>query len=157
MGQAIDNGSTAKLTELDMLADRENVCVYALQLPLFGKQFVSDSFTLQGLGSQGSIGGYIASVELTKAIPAFKHASTMRAGTDPFSILTERTGGLEMHFRKQRELENGLMAMGGALRTTYHLTYTPDALTPGYHDLSVSVDVPNATVKARKGYYSDLK
>ena len=62
-----------------------------------------------------------------------------------------------MHFRKQRELENGLLAMGRALRTTYRLTYTPNALTPGYHSLSVSVDVPNATVKARKGYYSDLK
>lgn len=58
IGQPIDNGSSAKLNVLEAQAERENVQVYALTLPLLGKSFVSDAFALQGLGSQWYKGGY---------------------------------------------------------------------------------------------------
>lgn len=152
IGQPMDNGSSAKLDVLEAQAERENVQVYAFTLPLFGKSFVSDAFTLQGLGSQWYKGGYQASVELTKAVPALRRAGQARARSDPFSLLTVATGGLQISFRKQRQLENGIIAMGDALRSRYVLSYAPYPDTIGYHTIAVRVGIPEATVYARPGY-----
>jgi hypothetical protein len=132
----------------------KNIQIYALTLPLLGKSFVSDSFALQGLGSQWYKGGYQASIELTKAVPALRRAAHARAHDDPFSLLTIATGGLQIHFRKQNQLENAIIAMGDALRSRYLLSYTPDLGNIGYHQIAVQVDVP-ATVYARPGWMSD--
>jgi VWFA-related protein len=152
IGQPIDDGSSAKLDVLEAQAERENVQIYALTLPLLGKSFVSDSFTLLGLGSQWYKGGYQASVELTKAVPALRRAGHARAHSDPFSLLTVATGGLQIHFRKQNQLENAIIAMGEAQRSRYVLSYTPDPDNIGYHKIAVQVGVPGATVYARPGY-----
>jgi VWFA-related protein len=152
IGQPIDDGSSAKLDVLEAQAERENVQVYALTLPLIGKSFVSDSFALRGFGSQWYKGGYQASVELTKAVPALRRAAHVGARTDPFSLLTVATGGLQIHFRKQNQLENAIIAMGDALRSRYLLSYTPDPDNIGYHKIAVQVRVPAATVYARPGY-----
>jgi VWFA-related protein len=155
IGQPIDDGSSAKLEMLEAQAERENVQVYALALPLLGKSFVSDSFGLQGLGSQWYKGGYQASVELTKAVPALRRAAHAGAHSDPFSLLTVATGGLQVHFRKQNQLEDAIIAMGDALRSRYVLSYTPDPDNIGYHNIAVQVGVPGATVYARPGYLLD--
>jgi len=78
---------------LEANAERENVQIYALTLPIVGKAFVSDSFSLQGLGSQWYRGGYQGRVELTKAVPPLRRASQASAHTDAFSLLTVATGG----------------------------------------------------------------
>ena len=57
IGQPMDSGSEAKLTHLKEQAERENVTVYALALPEFGKAFVSDTFKLSGM-SQAEKGGF---------------------------------------------------------------------------------------------------
>ena len=71
---------------LEANAERENVQIYALTLPIAGKAFVSDSFSLQGLGSQGYRGGYEASVELTKAVPALRRVAQANAHTPMRSL-----------------------------------------------------------------------
>jgi hypothetical protein len=152
IGQPMDNGSSAKLAVLEAQAERENVQIYALTLPIFGKSFVSDAFTLQGFGSQWYKGGYEASVELTRAVPALRRAGRVGAGRDPFSLLTVATGGLQIHFRKQKQLENAIIAMGDALRSRYVLSYAPDPDNIGYHKIAVHVDIPGTTVYARPGY-----
>ena len=152
IGRPMDSGSSAKLDVLEAQAERENVQVYAFTLPLFGKSFVSDAFTLQGLGSQWYKGGYEASVELTKAVPALRRAAQARARSDPFSFLTVATGGLQISFRKQRQLENAIIAMGDALRSRYVLSYAPYPANIGYHTIAVRVGIPEATVYARPGY-----
>jgi VWFA-related protein len=152
IGQPMDNGSSAKLAVLEAQAERENVQIYALTLPIFGKSFVSDAFALRGLGSQWYRGGYEASVELTRAVPALRRAGRVGAGRDLFSLLTVATGGLQIHFRKQNELENAIIAMGDALRSRYVLSYAPDPDNIGYHKIAVHVDIPGATVYARPGY-----
>jgi hypothetical protein len=156
IGQPIDDGSSAELEVLEAQAERKNVQVYALALPLLGKSFVSDSFALQGLGSQWYKGGYKASVELTKSVPALRRAGQARAHSDPFSLLTVATGGLQIPFRKQNQLENAIIAIGDALRSRYALSYTPDPYSVGYHKIAVQVDVPGATIHARPGYHLDL-
>ncbi len=152
IGQPYDSGSSTKLSSLLEAAEREGVSVFSLTLPMFGKNFISDTFSLKGLPDQFYEGGYIASVELTKMGPAMKRSAKTKNSRDPFSLLTAQTGGMMIHFRKQNELENALIALGGALHSAYVLSYAPQPLTNGYHTISVKVDVPGATAHARSGY-----
>ena len=155
IGQPFDSGSANDLTGVLESAERESVSVYTLALPMFGKNFISDTFSLQGLGSQGTKGGYVATIELTKMGPALKRSTRTVAGADPFSTLTARTGGVTIRFRRQGELENALIAMGGALRSAYVLSYTPEPATPGEHSIAIRVHAPGATAHSRSGYRID--
>ncbi len=157
IGQPYDSGSSGKLSSLVDAIAREGVSVFTLTLPMFGKNFISDTFSLQGLPDDFWKGGYVASVELTKMGPALKRSAKAKTSRDPFSLLSAQTGGMMIHFRKQNQLENALIALGGALHTAYILSYSPAPLTPGYHAITVKVDVPDATTHARLGYELALK
>ena len=148
IGQPVDVGSKVKLDTLWQAADRLNVTVYGIAVPIYGKSFVSDTFSF----SKPTGGGVSASVELTKLLPALKHRTAAKERHDPLSILTSQTGGIETRFRKQKELEDGIIGMGTVLRSSYVLSYSPDSQALGYHKVSVSVDVPEAQVHARPGY-----
>jgi VWFA-related protein len=152
IGQAVENGSSGNLDALEASAERENVQIYTLTLPVVSKALVSDSFALQGFGSQWYKGGWEARLNLTKAVPALRRAAQSKAHSDPFSLLTVATGGIQLHFRRQKELENAIIGLGDALRSRYLLSYQPDHLDPGYHNIAVSVDVPDAIVYTRPGY-----
>jgi hypothetical protein len=151
IGQPVENGSSRKIEALQEVAERDGVQIYALRLPLMGKSFVSDSFALWGMGLSYK-GGVEASVELTKAVPALRHAEQVNRSADPFSLLTVATGGLQLPFRKQKQLEDGIIAMGDALRSRYVLSFAPDPQGRGFHPITVSVDVAGAKVYARPGY-----
>jgi VWFA-related protein len=152
IGQSYDSGSSTKLSSVLGAAESEGVSVFTLTLPIFGKNFVSDTFALNGLPDQFYKGGYVASVELTKLGPALKRSAKAKENRDPFALLTAQTGGMMVHFRKQSQLENALIALGGALHSAYLLSYAPQPLTSGYHTISVKVDLPGATTHARLGY-----
>jgi len=152
IGQPVESGSPGKIEALAANAERENVQIYALSLPIAGRAFVSDSFSLRGFGSQWYKGGYEASVELTKAVPALRRVAQASAHTDAFSLLTVATGGIQLHFRRQKQLENAIIGLGDALRGRYFLSYRPDRYDLGFHKIAVRVDVPGATVYARPGY-----
>ena len=156
IGQPGDGGSKQNVGELLVRAEEQNVQIYTLRLPLLDKAFVADSFGLRGLSAQHWRGGYEASVELTRAIPALRHAAKAIDQKDPFSFLALGTGGLQLSFRKQSELENDLIAMGDALRSRYVLSFVPEADNVSYHRIGVTVDIPGATVYARPGYRSVL-
>ena len=152
IGQPLESGSYGTIEMLEKTAEQENVQIYALTLPVLNKTFVANSFSLQGFGSQWYKGGYEASINLTKAVPALRRASQASAGADPFSLLTTATGGIQLHFRKQQQLENAIIGLGDALRSRYFLSYRPDRNDPGFHKIQVTVDVPGAIVYARPGY-----
>lgn len=152
IGQPIDAGSRAKLETLEADAERENVQIYALTLPILGKTFVSQNFTLEGLGSQWYKGGYTTSVNLTKAVPALRRVALADTHGDLFSLLTVATGGIQLHFRRQKQLENGIIGLGDALRSRYFLSYRPDPYDVGFHRIAVAVDVPGAIFYSRPGY-----
>jgi VWFA-related protein len=149
IGQAMDSGSEGTLTELREAAEKENVTVFCLVLPQFGKAFVSDTFSIDGAEK----GGFKAGVDLGKLVSALNRSGKAEQATDPFSVLTAATGGTELHFRKQRELEDGLAAIGVQLRSAYVLSYYPDSHEAGYHSVKVAVDVAGAKVYARPGYW----
>jgi VWFA-related protein len=145
IGQPIDDGSESTVEDLRAQAERANVQVYVLTLPEVGKDFVSDTFSLQGLPRDR--GGFQAGVDLGRLRPVLT-----RGGADPFSTLTGATGGTQFHFRTQRELEDGIGLIGVELRSAYVLSYAPNSRERGYHTIHVDVAVPGAKVYSRPGY-----
>jgi len=151
IGQPMDSGSEVTLGFLKEQAERENVSIHTLTLPEFGKAFVSDTFSLQGLPRDG--GGFKAGVDLGKLITVLNRSSAVEKGADPFSVLTAATGGTQLHFRKQKELENAIATIGVALRSAYLLSYSRGSIETGYHSITVEVNVPGATIHSRPGYW----
>jgi VWFA-related protein len=153
IGQAMDSGSESGLDVLKEQAERENVAIYALALPQFGKAFVSDTFSLQGLSSSSDKGGFKAGVDLGKLISVLNRRSKAEKSVDPFSILTAATGGTQLHFRKSKEFEDAIATIGMELRSVYQLNYYPSSTQAGYHRIQIEVDVPGATAYNRPGYW----
>jgi hypothetical protein len=114
---------------------------------------VSDTISLSGVSAQDR-GGFKAGLDLGKLIEVLGRSSKAEEAADPFSILTAATGGTQIRFRKQRELESAIAAISVQLRSAYLLSYYPSSTEPGYHTISVEVGVPGATVHSRPGYFS---
>jgi len=89
---------------------------------------------------------------LTKAVPALRRAAMTDAHVDPFSLLTSATGGVQLHFRRPKQMENAIIGLGDALRSRYLLSYRPSQYDAGMHKISVSVDIPGVIVYSRPGY-----
>lgn len=150
IGQPVDSGSESTLEALEDEAEKEDVVIHALSLPLIGKAFVSDTVSLQGAGNQK--GGFQAGVDLGRLVSALDRSSRVERTSDPFSVLTAATGGTQLHFRKQRQMEDALAAIGRELRSGYLLSYYPTSRETGYHAVKVEVEIPGAKVYARPGY-----
>jgi VWFA-related protein len=71
---------------------------------------------------------------------------------DPLSPLIASTGGKELHFHHQPELENAIGTLGVELRSAYLLSYYPSPAEAGRHTISVEVSVPGAKAYTRPGY-----
>jgi VWFA-related protein len=153
VGQPVDSGSESRLAELRTEAERNNVAVFALALPIAGKDFVSDTFTLEGLSSRSDRGGFKVGADLGRLAPAMRRTAAAAEATDPFSVLTAATGGTQYHFRAQRELEDGISLIGVELRSEYLVSYSPAPGGPGYHTIKVEVGMPGAKVFSRPGYW----
>jgi len=67
--------------------------------------------------------------------------------------LIASTGGTELHFHQQTELENAIGRLGVELRSAYLLSYYPSSDDAGQHTISVEVSVPGAHTQNRPGYF----
>jgi VWFA-related protein len=152
IGQPLDIGSESPLSALKEQAERENVAVYALALPEFGKAFVSDTFSLDRV-SRGERGGFRAGVDLGNLVSVLRRSSHAERRADPFSILTAATGGTLLHFRNQKELEDAIATIGVEMRSAYLLSYYPDSTESGYHTIKIEVDAHGAKAFSRPGYW----
>jgi VWFA-related protein len=132
IGQGLDRGSEAGWAAFKEEAERENVSVYALN-------------------SSGSAdaGGFPENLDLGWLMSTLGHQD---AKADPLSPLIAETGGTELHFHGQKELEDAIGTMGVELRSAYLLSYYPSSEDPGHHTISVQVSVPGAKTYARPGY-----
>lgn len=153
IGQPMDSGSATSVLSLKEEADRDNATLFAITLPEYGRAFVSDNFSLQGLSSGTDRGGFKASVDLGKFISVLTRSGKAEAGADPFSVLTAATGGTQFHIRRQKEFEEAISAIGVELRSAYQLSYLPSSNEAGYHTIKVTVNVPNARLFSRPGYW----
>jgi VWFA-related protein len=152
IGQPIDAGSESSVDALLPLADAARVSVFTLSLPLIGKAFVSDTFWLHGV-TQAERGGFRTGTDFKNLIQILNRSAAAAANSDPFTALTAATGGTQLRVRTQRQLEDALGLIGFQLRSAYTLTYRPSSDAPGYHTVTVEVDLPGAKVHARPGYW----
>jgi VWFA-related protein len=132
IGQGMDRGSDAGWARLQEEAARENVSVYALNS--------------SGSGDAGAPPG---NLDFGWLLATLGHQD---AKTDPLSPLIAETGGTQLHFHGQRELEDAIGTLGVELRSAYLLSFYPSTENPGRHTISVEVSVPGAKTYARPGY-----
>jgi VWFA-related protein len=154
VGQPTDSGSETPLAAIRQAVERDHIAVVAVTLPLIGKSFVSNTFSLQGV-SKAERGGYRASTDLGNLIRVLNASAAAAANADPFTTLTAATGGAQIRVRTQRQFEGALAATGFQLHSAYVLSYRPDSDASGYHTVAVEVDVPGAKVHARPGYWRE--
>jgi VWFA-related protein len=154
VGQGLDRGSTFSFDYLRKKAEQANITVFALTLPVSGKTLVRDSFRLHKI-TGAPRGGFKLGLDFNygRVLSALKTRASSAVGIDPFSRLTAATGGTEIHFGEQRELEDALTAIGFELRSLYALSYHPGSAEPGYHAIKVEVRVQGAKAFSRPGYW----
>ncbi len=153
IGQPANHRSESTLDDLRREAETGNVTVHAITLPEIGRDFVSDTFTLEGLSSRDDRGGFKAGVDLARLVPTLNRVASSAASSDPFSQLAAATGGTQLHVRTQHQFEEALAILGVQVHSAYEL-YFPANPAPGYHTLRVEVDPPGAKTHARPGYWT---
>jgi VWFA-related protein len=73
---------------------------------------------------------------------------------DPARVFTKLTGGQELGFMTQAELEKAIATIGTEIRSQYILSYSPnDKVEGGFHTIRVTVDLPGMRVRTRRGYW----
>jgi len=129
--------------------------VYQLVMPLAGADLIQNSVTLGKIHgvALGNGTGIMGTVDLGKVVPEIVRGQRTASGQDDLVILANELGGRRLPFRKLRDLESGLAAIGRDLHTGYVLRYTPDQNDEGYHQIHVEVARADVTVRARPGYY----
>jgi len=73
---------------------------------------------------------------------------------DPARVFTKLTGGQELGFMTQAELEKAIATIGTEIRSQYILSYSPNnKIEGGFHTIRVTVDLPGMRVRTRRGYW----
>jgi VWFA-related protein len=73
---------------------------------------------------------------------------------NPAELYTKFTGGREMSFVSQTDLERAISNIGAEIRSQYILSYTPNnKVEGGFHNIKVEVMKPNLKVRTRPGYW----
>ena len=73
---------------------------------------------------------------------------------DPARLFTKLTGGRELGFMTQTDLERSIIEISSEIRSQYILSYSPnDKLEGGFHTIRVEVDRPGVKVRTRRGYW----
>ncbi len=73
---------------------------------------------------------------------------------DPARLYTKLTGGRELGFMTQTDLERGISEIATEIRSQYILSYSPNnKIEGGFHTIRVTVDRPQVKVRTRRGYW----
>jgi VWFA-related protein len=74
----------------------------------------------------------------------------------PVTVYTRGTGGAQLGFVTQRQLEDAVEKIGNEIHSQYIISYAPKKetlLEGGFHEIKVDVEVPRAKVQTRPGYW----
>ena len=92
--------------------------------------------------------------ELIPAIEEIFRATKGIFVKNPAELYTKFTGGRELSFITQADLERAIADIGAEIRSQYILSYTPNnKLEGGFHKIRVEVDRPALKVRTRPGYW----
>jgi VWFA-related protein len=175
IGEAHDSGSEEKLGEVLRRAQLANITIYAVgisgtkadlkrkpeekQVPkatpdgVFGTPPPPGTVqTPSTEAANDAVGGPLAAA-VALAVWTVQHAKD-KVTAHELEIAAAATGGQHVSVWKNRSLEKVIDEMGGELHSQYTLSYTPSGdLTDGYHEINVTVDRKDLSVRARPGYY----
>jgi VWFA-related protein len=170
MAEAHDSGSEEKLGEVLRRAQLANVTIYAVGIsgvradlqrkPDYKKP---PSATPDGTFGMPPPPGTVQTPTTAEsdqgvsllglAVWAVTHAKD-NVTAHELEIAAAATGGQHVSTWKNRTIEKVIDEMGGELHSQYTLSYTPSGnVANGYHEINVTVDRHDLTVRARPGYY----
>jgi VWFA-related protein len=170
IGEAHDSGSEAKLGEVLRRAQLANITIYAVgisgvkaDLKRKPEDRPPPRATPDGVFGMPPAPGTVQTPTtdanaqgvslLGLAVWAVMHAKD-KVTAHQLEIAAVATGGQHVSAWKDRTIEKVIDEMGGELHSQYTLTYTPSGdLANGYHEIGVTVDRKDVTVRSRPGYY----
>ena len=173
IGEAHDSGSEEKLGEVLRRAQLANITIYAVGISgakadlkrkpedkpvpkatpdgVFGMPPPPGTVQTPTTDTQEAGGPLAAAVAL--AVWTVMHAKD-KVTAHQLEIAAAATGGQHVKAWKDRNIETVIDEMGGELHSQYTITYAPGGgVTSGYHEITVTVDRKDLTVRARPGYY----
>jgi len=171
VGEARDTGSDSKLGEVLRQAQLANVTIYSIGLSSAAAALRSkpDPTPPVELGPPGTFPvptphGLPQTPELERAmqenidlsaLAEWLVKSGMNAlGPNSLAVASKATGGLNVKTMKDQSIEKAMDEIGGELHAQYTIGYRPaEDAAFGYHDITVTVDRPEVTVRTRPGYY----
>jgi VWFA-related protein len=155
ISQSGDNGSSAGLGEALAAVELNNIVVYSLEMPRFGKDLAKKTIRIGGVDGvfAPKDTGIMGSVELEKLVTEIQRGAIPGMARDAPGLLSAESGGSRTPFRRLRELESGISSIATELHTEYLLTYSPDMAEAGYHHIRIETSRPNVAVRWRPGYY----
>jgi VWFA-related protein len=175
IAQAHDEGSKAKLGEVLRQAQLQNITIYSVGLSSMraAMQKKPEYKRPPSMTSEGTFGlppqpgvpqtpttedqRYGGADLLGLAVWAVTNAANLvgnHSKRRSMEVAATATGGAHYAAWKDRAIERALDEIGGELHAQYTLSYTPSGeVANGYHEISVTVDRPDLSVRSRPGYY----
>lgn len=175
IGEGHDSGSEDKLGEVLRRAQLANITIYTLGISGFRSELAKKSnpqpmpqATPDGIigmpGPPGTVQtptgpsvGSSVTVSVNNLIGVAQWVVTharAKVTSQQLAIASAATGGEHISTWKNESIQNAIDEIGAELHSQYTLSYTPkDAAQEGYHEIKVTVDRKDLTVRARPGYY----
>ena len=171
IGEAHDKGSEEKLGEVLREAQLANITIYAVGIsglraeltkkpnPQPVPKATPDGImgmpgppgTVQTPDNDPSVAGGPNLIGL--AVWVVTHVKD-KVTSHQLEIASAATGGEHVSTWKNWSIENAIDEIGGELHSQYTLTYMPGGtIADGYHEIKVTVDRKDVSVRARPGYY----
>jgi VWFA-related protein len=164
IGESQDTGSASQLGEVLRHAQVANVTIYSVGLSTMAVTLRTppkDNGPVMppvptGDPRQDEINRQMQSGADLMALAVWLLETGKNAiGPNALAVASESTGGLNIHTMRDRSIEKAIDAIGGELHAQYTVGYIPpDDAGSGYHEIKVTVDQPDVTVRTRPGYYS---
>jgi VWFA-related protein len=155
IGQSSDYGSSSRLRDAIEKLEKNNIVLYSLAMPQVGRDLMGSTIAVKS--TDGVFGvhdtGIMMSLDLGKLVPEIYRSNKAASGKDCATVLTAETGGQRISFRKLKDFEAGVSAIGEELHTGYVLSYSPDRYDAGYHRIRVELDHPGVVIRSRPGYF----
>jgi VWFA-related protein len=175
IGEAHDSGSEEKLGEVLRRAQLANITIYAVgisgtkadlkrkpeekQVPkatpdgVFGMPPPPGTVQTPSTEAANDAAGGPLAAAVALAVWTVQHAKD-KVTAHQLEIAAAATGGQHVSVWKNRSLEKVIDEMGGELHSQYTITYAPGGeVATGYHEINVTVDHKDLTVRARPGYF----
>jgi VWFA-related protein len=171
MAESVDHGSESKLGEALREAQLANVSIYTIGLSSTAAEFraTPDAEAPPEITPPGTYGlpptpgvpqtpgteaqRYGNMDLMALAVWAVMHASS-EIRRKPLEIASTATGGSHVSTIRDKTIEKALDNVGGELHGQYVIGYRPPDNEPfGYHEIKVTVDKKNVSVRTRPGYY----